>query len=144
MILVDANILIYAKSVRSIHHERASKWLDAQLNGDAPVGLPWPVLLAFIRITTNNRAFPGAKSAAEQWQQALEWLACPPVWIPQPTERHAEVLGELLSLPGMGGNLVTDAHLAALAIEHGATLATCDRDFARFPGLKFFNPLDKL
>jgi toxin-antitoxin system PIN domain toxin len=142
VILVDANILIYAKSVRSAHHACASKWLDAQLNGDAPVGLPWPVLLAFVRITTNNRAFPGAKSAAEQWQQAREWLACPPVWIPQPTERHAEVLGELLSLPGMGGNLVTDAHLAALAIEHGLTLCSADTDFARFRKLRWVNPLE--
>lgn len=141
MILVDANILIYAKSVRSAQHERASKWLDDQLNGVAPVGLPWPVLLAFVRITTNNRAFAGAKSAAEQWQQALEWLACPPVWIPQPTERHADVLGELLSLPGMGGNLVMDAHLAALAIEHGLTLCSADTDFARFKKLQWVNPL---
>ncbi len=142
MILVDSNILIYAKSIRSAHHVSASKWLDVQLNGVMPVGLPWAVLLAFVRITTNARAFPEAKSGAEAWQQAREWLSCPVVWIPQPTEHHADVLGELLSLPGMGGNLVTDAHLAALAIEHGLTLCSADTDFARFKKLRWVNPLE--
>jgi hypothetical protein len=75
------------------------------------------------------------------WQQVSDWLACDPVWIPQPTERHAEVLGTLLTQPGVQGNLVSDAHLAALAIEHGLTLCSTDGDFARFRGLKWLNPL---
>jgi toxin-antitoxin system PIN domain toxin len=141
VILVDANLLIYAYVEESRQHEPARTWLDAQLNGVEPVGLPWSCLLAFVRIVTNSRVYPGAKTAAVAWQQAREWLSCAPVWIPQPTERHADVLGELLSLPGMGGNLVTDAHLAALAIEHGLTLCSADTDFARFRKLKWVNPL---
>jgi predicted nucleic acid-binding protein len=80
---------------------------------------------------------------ADAWQQVTAWLDCDTVWTPQPTERHAEVLGQLLSLPGVHGNLVPDAHLAALAIEHGLMLCSPDGDFARFPGLRWSNPLAK-
>ena len=96
------------------------------------------------RIRQDNheqQSLSGAKSASEQWQQAREWLVCPPVWIPQPTERHAEVLGELLSLPGMGGNLVTDAHLAALAIEHGLTLCSADTRLRTVPETEVGEPV---
>ena len=141
MILVDANILIYASSVRSAQHKRALQWFDEQLNGTGRVGIPWVCSLAFIRITTNPRMVPNTLSTMTAWGQVCEWLSCPTVWIPQPTERHADVLGELLSLSGMGGNLVTDAHLAALAIEHGLTLCSADTDFARFRKLKWVNPL---
>lgn len=142
MILVDANILIYAYDLDAPQHERARTWFDAKLSGDEPVALPWACILAFVRIATNRRVFPLAKPVSEVWHQAREWLLCPPVWIPQPTERHADVLGELLSLPSMSGNLVTDAHLAALAIEHGLTLCSNDGDFARFPKLRWVNPLE--
>ena len=111
------------------------------MNGSGPVGLPWVCTLAFVRITTSPRAVPNPLSAVSAWQQVREWLSNATVWIPQPTERHADVLGELLSLPGMGGNLVTDAHLAALAIEHGLTLCSADTDFARFKKLRWVNPL---
>jgi uncharacterized protein len=141
VILVDANLLIYAFFEESPHHRQAREWLDEQLNSFVAVGLPWPSLLAFVRIVTNPRVFRPATSPTSAWRQVLDWLACEPVWIPQPTERHAEVLGLLISLPGVHGNLVTDAHLAALAIEHGLTLCSTDGDFARFPELRWTNPL---
>ena len=142
MILVDANILIYAYDIDAPQHDPARIWLDLKLSGAGQVGLPWASILAFVRVVTNRRVFRFAKPVGEVWQQVREWLSCPVAWIPQPTERHAEVLGELLSLPGMGGNLVTDAHLAALAIEHGLTLCSADTDFARFKKLRWVNPLE--
>ena len=141
MILIDANILLYAANTAADRHDQARGWLDRQLVGLARVGLPWPTLLAFLRIATNPRALPRAMTMALAWGQVSQWLACEPVWIPQPTERHGGMLGELLALPGVHGNLVSDAHLAALAIEHGLTLCTTDGDFARFPKLRCLNPL---
>jgi toxin-antitoxin system PIN domain toxin len=143
VILVDVNLLLYATNGASSQHAAAREWLDAQLKSAAPMGLPWMSLLAFLRLTTNQRAFPHALSMADAWQQVTAWLDCDTVWTPQPTERHAEVLGQLLSLPGVHGNLVPDAHLAALAIEHGLMLCSTDGDFARFPGLRWSNPLAK-
>jgi toxin-antitoxin system PIN domain toxin len=139
--LVDANILIYAHVNSFNHHPAARDWLDRQLNGTAPVGLPWESVLAFLRLVTNPRLFERAEPIAEAWRQALAWWACEPAWIPQATERHAELLGEFLALPGVHANLVPDAHLAALAVEHGLTLCSADGDFARFPGLRWVNPL---
>ena len=142
MILVDANLLIYAHVSRYPQNQRTRSWLDQQLNGTAPVGLPWPSLLAFLRVVTNPRAFQPPESVADAWQQILAWLACEPAWIPSPGERHADLLGELLADAGGGANLVPDAHLAALAVEHGLTLCSADRGFARFDGLRWMNPLD--
>ena len=141
MILVDANILIYASNAEADQHAESRDWLDAKLNGAAPVALPWVSLLAFLRIATNPRAFRTPLSMATAWQQVSIWLSAETVWTPEATERHAAVLGPLLSLPGVYGNLVPDAHLAALAIEHGLTLCSTDGDFARFPGLAWQNPL---
>jgi toxin-antitoxin system PIN domain toxin len=141
VILVDVNILIYASNDDSEQHAAAMEWLDRQLIGSAPVGLPWITLLGFLRLATNARALPRPLTMANAWQQVSTWLACEPAWIPQPTERHTDVLAELLALPGVHGNLVTDAHLAALAIEHGLTLCSTDGDFARFPRLQWRNPL---
>ena len=141
MILVDANLLIYAYFEESPQHRQAREWLDDQLSSFAGVGLPWPSLLAFVRIVTNPRVFRQATSAAAAWRQVLDWLACEPAWIPLPTERHADVLGSLIAQPSVHGNLVMDAHLAALAIEHGLTLCSTDGDFARFPELRWTNPL---
>jgi hypothetical protein len=141
MILVDANILVYAH-VRSLAgHERARPWLDEQLNGAAPVGLPWPSLLAFLRLVTNPRVFDRPEPMEQAWRQVLAWLGCQPVWVPQPTERHAEVLGGLFANAGVHANLVPDAHLAALALEHGLVVCSTDGDFARFPGVRWLNPL---
>jgi toxin-antitoxin system PIN domain toxin len=141
VILLDVNILIYASIASVSQHEAAKDWLDQQLNDTAPVGLPWMTTLAYLRVTTNTRAFAPPISIATAWQRASAWLSAEPVWVPQPTEHHADVLGELLALPGMHSNLVPDAHLAALAIEHGLTLCSTDGDFARFPKLKWQNPI---
>jgi len=141
VILVDANLLIYAYFEESPQHQQAREWLDHQLSAFAAVGLPWSSLLAFVRLVTNPRIFRQATSPTNAWRQVLDWLACEPAWIPQPTERHVEVLGSLISLPGIHGNLVPDAHLAALAIEHGLTLCSTDGDFGRFPELRWTNPL---
>jgi toxin-antitoxin system PIN domain toxin len=142
VILLDANLLVYAGVDSFPQHERARRWLDERLGGAAPVGLPWPSLLGFLRIVTNPRVFARPAATAEAWQRVLAWLGCERAWIPQATERHAEVLGNLLAAPGVQANLVPDAHLAALAIEHGLVLCTTDGDFARFPGLRCENPLE--
>jgi uncharacterized protein len=141
VILVDANILVYASNAESQRHAASKGWLDAQLSGSAPVGLPWATLLAFLRVATNPRVFRSPLTMLVAWQQVASWLSAETVWVPAPTERHAEMLGKLLALPGVLGNLVPDAHLAALAIEHGLTLCSTDGDFARFPGLTWRNPL---
>ena len=141
MILIDANLLIYAR-VRSFdQHQAARHWLDGQLNGTAQVGLPWVSLLAFLRMVTNPRVFERPDATADAWQQVLAWRECAVTWTPQPTERHAEILGRFVAMPGLLANLVPDAHLATLAIEHGLILCSADGDFARFSGLRWLNPL---
>jgi len=141
VILVDANLLVYAHVASFQQHETAREWLDGKLNGAAPVGLPWESLLAFLRLVTNPRVFEHPEPAAAAWDQVAAWLDCANVWIPLPTENHRRVLGELLSATRANANLVPDAHLAALAIEHGLVLCSADGDFARFPGLRRENPL---
>jgi hypothetical protein len=141
VILVDANLLVYAH-VRSLpQHEPARTWLEERLNGPAPVGLPWPSLLAFVRIVSNPRVFARAEPVARAWRQVEEWLALAPVWIPAPGERHPELLGALLRESGMRAELVPDAHLAALALEHGLAVCSTDSDFARFSSVRWVNPL---
>jgi toxin-antitoxin system PIN domain toxin len=141
VILIDANLLIYAKMTLFLQHEAARNWLDDRLNGAAPVGVAWISLVAFLRIATNPRVFDHPLAVADAWRQVQDWLRCEPVWTPGPTERHQEIIGEFLELPGVHGNLVPDAQLAALAVEHGLTLCSTDGDFARFPGLRWLNPL---
>lgn len=142
MILVDINLLIYATFKTATRHEAARAWFETQLNGTSRVGLPWHSLLGYLRIATNPRAFAEAVTIAEAWNQVSNWLECELVWIPQPTDRHAGIVGRLLSGPhAVHGNLVSDTHLAALAIEHGLTLCSTDGDFARFRELKWHNPL---
>ena len=141
MILVDANLLIYAHVKSFPQHARARKWLDARLSGSAQVGLPWPSLLGFLRLVTNRRVFERPEATGYAWRQVLAWLECDVVWIPQPTDRHRDVLGRLLAKVNVAANLIPDAHLAALAIEHGLTLCSTDGDFARFPDLRWQDPL---
>jgi toxin-antitoxin system PIN domain toxin len=141
VILVDANLLIYAHVSSVPQHQRARQWLDAQLGGTAPVGLPWPSVLAFLRLVTNPRAFARPEPIESAWSQVADWLAAEVVWIPAPSERHSEVLGPLIAAARTRANLIPDAHLAALAIEHGLTLCSTDGDFARFPGLTWRNPI---
>ena len=141
MILVDVNLLIYATNRAAKQNLAAVAWLDRQLNGSARIGFPWATVLGFLRIATMPRILPNPLMIETAWNQVSTWLSAGPAWIPQPTERHKEVLGILLTLPGIYGNLVSDAHLATLAIEHGLTLCSTDGDFARFPSLNWVNPL---
>lgn len=136
MVIVDANVLLYAVDLASAHHERARSWLDDSLAGSEAVGLAWIALLAFIRIGTNPSILPTPMTADEATGQAETWLAAPAAVVAQPTARHASVLRGLLRDTGTAGNLTTDAHLAALALEHGADVVSYDRDFARFPGVR--------
>lgn len=141
MILVDANLLVYAANTAAAEHARAREWLDARLNGTAPVGLPWPSLLAFVRLVTNPLVVTKPLSPAVAWRQVDEWLECEVAWIPVPGDDHRALLGKLLQHGWMSSRLVPDAHLAALAMEHGLTCCSTDSDFSRFPGLKWENPM---
>jgi toxin-antitoxin system PIN domain toxin len=141
MILIDVNLLLYAHVDSYPQHRPAQEWLDTQLTGSAPVGLPSASLLAFLRLVTNPRVLSPPESVAAAWAQVEDWLNCESVWIPEPTERHVQLLGDLVRRVGAGANLIPDAHLAALAIEHGLTLCSADADFARFPDLRWLNPL---
>lgn len=141
MILVDANLLIYASLRELAQHAAASRWLDQTLNEANPVGLPWPSLLGFVRVATNPRIFQRPVPVSDAWKQVEEWLDCPVVWTPGPTERHREILARLMRASVQSSSLVPDAHLAALALEHGLILCSTDGDFARFPDLQWENPL---
>lgn len=141
MILVDANLLLYAANQAAPEHDAARTWLDDRLNGSVRVGLPWPSLLAFVRLATNPVILARPATPAQAWQQVEEWLAADVAWTPLPGPSHGHTLGPLLRASFMTSRLVPDAHLAALAIEHGLTLCSSDGDFARFPGLKWENPL---
>ncbi len=121
-------------------HRDSRAWFEERLAGTAKVGLPWHSLLAFMRIVTNPRLFRPPTRTSAAWQRVESWLSQPAVWVPQPTERHASILSGLL-LDDVHDNLVSDAHLAALAIEHGLTVCSTDGDFAHFPGLRWENPL---
>jgi toxin-antitoxin system PIN domain toxin len=140
VILIDTNLLIYATAAELPQHERARSWLDLQLNGITGVGMPWSSLLGFVRLISNPRLFTRPVSVADAWGQVDRWLSLLPVWIPQPADRHGEILGRLISQAGRS-DLVPDAHLAALALEFDLTLMTTDRDFARFDGLRWENPI---
>lgn len=141
MRLVDANLLIYAHVADFAQHEAAKTWLDDHLNGITPLGLPWPSLLAFVRLVCNPRVFERPEPLMDAWKQVESWLDCSASWVPLATDRHQEVLAPLLGTQGLRANHVPDAHLAALAIEHGLILCSTDGDFARFSGLRWENPL---
>jgi uncharacterized protein len=141
VILVDANLLVYARVADFPQHQAAKSWLDCRLNGVTGVGLPWPSLLAFVRLVSNPRIFRAPLNVTDAWRQVEEWLGCGPAWIPEPTARHRVILGPLLSQVGGRANLVPDVHLAALAMEYGLVLCSTDGDFARFEGLRWENPL---
>jgi hypothetical protein len=142
MILVDTNLLIFASIATTEQHKKAKAWLDDQLNSKPLVGMPWPSLLGFLRIVTNPRVFDPPTTPRDAWKVVEYWLGCSTVWIPQPTEKHASVLRMLYQQTSPQGNLVPDAHLAALAIEHGLLLCSTDIDFAGFPELRWENPLE--
>ena len=139
--LVDADILVFAVNTAAPEHERAVAWLEDRLNGDRRVGLPWESLTAFVRLVTSPRAFAQPLAPAEAWDIVEAWLAAPVAWVPGPTDRHAAVLGDLVRRYRLSGNLVPDAHLAAIAIEHGAEVVSADTDFARFTEIRWSNPV---
>ncbi len=141
MILVDANILLYAEDSLQSRHQQARAWWDGQLSGTGVVCLCWTVLSAFIRIGTNPRVFEYPLSLEQALSRVQSWLDQPCTRVVRPTERHWTVFKQMLTDGQAVANLVTDAHLAALAIEHGCELASTDSDFARFPKLKWRNPL---
>jgi uncharacterized protein len=136
VVLVDANVLLYAVDRTSAHHDRSRSWLDGSLAGTEAVGLAWIALLAFIRIGTNASILPTPMTTDDATGQVETWLGAPAAVVAEPTPRHASLLRGLLRDTGTAGNLTTDAHLAALALEHGADIVSYDRDFARFPGVR--------
>lgn len=142
MKVVDANLLLYATDRRSPRHGAARSWLERRLSGDETFGFAWIVLLAFLRLSTNPHVFEQPLSLGRAFDVVDGWLGQPCAVIVQPGDRHSTMMRQLLGPLGTAGNLVNDAHLAALAIEHGAELNSCDSDFSRFSGLRWINPLD--
>lgn len=141
MILVDANLLLYAHNTSSPEHSAARAWFERALNCPDRIGIPWPSVLAFVRLASNPVVFRQPVTPAAAWQVAKEWLQRENVWIPTPGPTHGEVFESLLADRRATSRTLPDAHLAALAIEHGLTLCSTDGDFARFAGLLWKNPL---
>ena len=141
MILPDVNVLVHAYNGGSPVHARARAWWEETLSAPAPVGLAWSVVLGYIRIVTHPRIAAHPLPAERACAHVESWLAQPQVALLHPGERHAAILFDLLRRLGTAGNLTSDAHLAALAMEHQAEVASTDADFARFPGLRWRNPL---
>lgn len=139
--IVDANLLLYAVDENSAHNAAAASWLEELLAGDSRVGLPWQTIGAFLRIATHPRVAENPLSSADALRYVMDWLAIPVVWIPPATAATARVYARLCEQVEITGNLVPDAQLAALAVEHGVELASADTDFMRFPGLRWVNPL---
>lgn len=142
MRLPDVNLLLYAVDDRSPRHGDARTWLEETLSGAETVAFAWSVLLAFIRLSTRAAVFENPLSVDEALDLVQEWLALPCATVVHPTDRHVQVLRSMLEPLGTAGNLTTDAHLAALAVEHGATLCSRDADFSRFSGLDWRDPLE--
>lgn len=141
MIVPDVNLLVYAYDATSHRHDAARAWWETLLNGTTSVGLPWNAILGFIRVTTHGRILQNLLDVGGACSRVRSWIARPQVILIHPGDRHADILFDLLDAVGVAGNLTTDAHLAALAIEHQAELHSTDADMARFPGLRWKNPL---
>jgi len=141
MIIPDVNVLVYAHDAESPRQERAIAWWEAAVEGAEPVGLPWAVILGFARVVTHRGIFKKPVSIAAAADRVQEWLDHPNVHVITPGRGHAAMVFKLLEEAGAAGNLTPDAHLAALAIEYKAELVSTDTDFARFPGLRWVNPL---
>jgi toxin-antitoxin system PIN domain toxin len=141
MKLLDLNVLVYAMDESSSRHQAARDWLDETLSGSDTVGFAWHVLIGFVRLSTRSAVFAAPLTVSEALDVVDGWLQQPCVTVVHPTERHATVLRELLTPLGTAGNLTSDAHLAALAIEHGAGLCSTDVDFSRFAGVRWIDPL---
>jgi uncharacterized protein len=140
MKIVDANVLLYAVNSASDHHGASRRWLDEALSGADAIGLAWVPLLAFVRLTTKIGLFPAPMRPDEAMRQITDWCTAPGAVLIGPTARHADIVSELLTQIGAGGNLVNDAHLAALAIEHRGGIVSYDSDFGRFDGVRWDTP----
>jgi uncharacterized protein len=139
--LLDANLLLYAANQRVEQHEQAAAWLTAKLNGPRRVGFPWQSINAFLRISTHPRALPHPLDPTTAWDRVTDWLTAPVAWLLEPGPEYGRIFGELIRTYDVRGNLIPDAALAALAIEHGVPLISSDTDFARFRELRWENPL---
>lgn len=142
MNLVDANVLLYSVNTDAPYHERSRRWLDGALSGEDTVAFTWIVLLAFVRLATKAGLFPGPLTVSQAMDRVEAWLGAAPAVVVEPTPQHARVLQSLLAPLGTGGNLVNDAHLAALALEHRCGIVSFDADFARFTGVRWGPPPD--
>ena len=142
MRVVDANVLLYAVNADTEHHAVSRRWLDQALSGEDVVGFTWLALVAFLRISTKEGLFPHPLSAEEATDQVRRWLDAPGARLLEPTGQHLTVLERLLGDVGPGGNLVNDAHLAAIAIEHRADVVSFDADFGRFRGVRWRRPTE--
>lgn len=143
MKIVDANVLLYAVNTGAEHHDASVRWLDRALSGADTVGLAWVSLLAFVRLSTKDGLFPRPLRPADAMSRVADWTAASSAIVVGPTPRHADVLTEMLARVGAGGNLVNDAHLAALAVEHRGGIVSYDADFGRF-GVRWDRPDDLL
>ncbi|MDQ6910174.1 MAG: PIN domain-containing protein [Actinomycetota bacterium] len=139
--LLDANILLYAVDEESPVHEASRTWMEGALNGPSRVGIPWMSITAFLRIVTNARALREPLTAAEAWGIVESWLDAPSVWVPAPGPGHREIFGRLVRSLDLRANLVPDAVLAALCVEHGLQMISADTDFARFTEIAWHNPV---
>ncbi len=140
--IVDLNVLLYVVNESAPHHQALLNWWQGAVNSDESVGLPWVVLLGFLRIATNPKIFPHPLDPAAAISKIQTWLSLANTYLVKEKDEHWEILRTMLLEAGTAGNLTTDAHLATLAISHGAVLVSCDRDFARFRGLRWENPID--
>ena len=140
MKLVDANVLLYAVNTDAEQHDRSRRWLDAALSGSDTVAFAWVALLAFVRLSTKLGLFPSPLTADEAMDRIDAWLSAGPAVVVEPTIDHARIVRDLLREVGAGANLVNDAHLAALAIEHRCTVVSFDNDFSRFTGVRWERP----
>lgn len=141
MKITDANLLLYAYNESAAPHTKAKKWLEETLSSPEIFGLSWQAITAFLRLSTSAKAFPLPFAVTEAVEIVEDWLEQPQVKILTPTEKHWKIFSDLITEGQTGGAIMADAHLAALAIEHGAVLATTDKDFTRFSKLKTINPL---
>ena len=140
MVVVDANVLVYAMSEPSAFHRQARRWLESALSGTESVGLPWLSLVAFMRISTQAAVLPLPLTADQAVDVVVQWLEQPPATLVEPGADHLRTVRRLLSDTGTAGNLMNDAHIAAIALEHDAEVVTFDRDFGRFPGVRWRTP----
>lgn len=140
MNVVDANVLLYAVNEQSVHHDEARTWLDRALSGGAIVGFSWIVVMAFVRLATKPNLFPNPLTVEGAFERVEHWLSSPAATMVEPTSGHVSVVRSLLMSSGTAGNLVSDAHLAALALEHRGRLVSYDSDFARFPDVVWVTP----